>query len=75
MLNTMNTVVHHVLYVFVLFFKMAQGVMEHRTDIMALHRVGKKSGEIFKTLQGLGVSCMFVYRTLARYGESGSTKD
>ncbi len=50
MLNTMNTVVRRMLYMFVLFFKMAQGVEEHRVTVIALHLVGKKFDEIFKTL-------------------------
>ncbi len=70
----MNTVVRHMLYVFVLFLKMAQGVEEHRAAVIVLHRIGKKSGEIFKTLQSLGISCTFVYQTLAQYRETGSTK-
>ncbi len=74
MMNMMNTEVCSMLYVFVLFFKMAQGVEEHRTAIIALPRIGMKSGEIFKTFQGLSVSCMFVYQTLALYRESGSPK-
>ncbi len=62
----MNIAVCHMLYVFVLFFKMVQRVEEHRAAVIALHHVGKKSDEI---------SRMFVYQTLARYRESSSTKD
>ncbi len=75
MLNTMNTVVHRMLYVFVLSFKIAQGVEEHRAAVIALHHVWKKFGEIFRTLQGLGISRMFVYWALAWYRETGRTKD
>ncbi len=74
MLNTMNTVVCCILFI-VLFFKMAQRVAEHRAAVIALNHAGKKSGEIFKTLQVLGISCMFVYQTLAGYRETGSMKD
>ncbi len=74
MLNTMNTVVRHMLYVFVLFFKMVQRLEEHRAAIITLYRIGKKSGELFKTLQGLGISHMLVYQALGWYKETGSTK-
>ncbi len=75
MLDTMNTVVRCMLNVFILFFKMVQGVEEHRAAVITLHHVGKKSGEIFKTLQGLCISHIFVYQTLAWCRETGSMKD
>ncbi len=71
----MNTVVRLMLYMFVHFFKMVRRVEEHRAAVIALYRIGKKSGEIFKTLQDLDISHMFIYQTLARYREIGSTKD
>ncbi len=75
MLNTMNTIVCGILYMFVLFFKMVQEVEEHQATVTALHHIGKKSGEIFKTFQGPGILCMFVYQPLAQYTETGSMKD
>ncbi len=44
MLIIVNTVVRCMLYVFVLVFKMAQGVEEHQAAVITLHHIGKKSG-------------------------------
>ncbi len=71
----LNTIVRCLLYVFVRFFKMAEGVEKHWAAVIDSHHDGKKSGGIFKTLLGFSISCMFVYQTLARYRETGSTKD
>lgn len=37
---------------------------ERRTAVHALHHVGKQPIEIFKTLQGLSITRMSVYRTI-----------
>ncbi|XP_045448927.1 uncharacterized protein LOC123657426 [Melitaea cinxia] len=52
---------------------MEYGVKENR--IAALHKVGMESSIIFQTLQKLGISRMFVYRTINRYSNTLSVED
>ena len=56
-------------------FKMEWGEYENRVAVIALHKVGKSPGEIFKTLQKLKISRRFVYRTIQRFIETGTVKD
>nr|AEO90418.1 putative MhmaT1 transposase [Misgolas hubbardi] len=48
---------------------------ENRVAVIALHKVGKSSSEIFNLLQQLQISRMFVYRTIKRFVESGNSYD
>ncbi|CAH2092028.1 unnamed protein product [Euphydryas editha] len=43
---------------------MEWGVKENRIAVIALHKVGMEPPIIFQTLQKLGISRMFVYRTI-----------
>ena len=54
---------------------MEWGCYENRVAVIALHKVGKSPGEIFKTLQKLQISEKFVYRTINRFVETGTVRD
>lgn len=43
--------------------------------MIALHKVGMELSVIFQTLQKLGISRMFVYRTINRYNNTYSVED
>ena len=43
---------------------------ENRIAVIALHKVGMEPSKIFKSLQRLGISQMFVYRTINRFAET-----
>lgn len=48
---------------------------ENRIAVIALHKCNMKKGDIFKTLQPLGISRMFVYRCINLFEETGDIKD
>ncbi|XP_045456525.1 uncharacterized protein LOC123666478 [Melitaea cinxia] len=55
---------------------MELGVKENRVAVnAALHKVGMEPSIIFQTLQKLGISRMFVYRTNNRYSITSSVED
>lgn len=54
---------------------MEWGVKENRIAVIALHKVGMEPSVIFQTLQKLGISRMFVYRTINRYNNTSSVED
>lgn len=54
---------------------MEWSVKGNRIAVIALHKVGMEQSVIFKTRQKLGISCMFVYRTIDRYTNTFSVED
>lgn len=54
---------------------MEWGDKENRIAIIALYKVGKTPSFIFDTLNPLGISRMFVYRTIERYDETQGVED
>ncbi|XP_045462489.1 uncharacterized protein LOC123672444 isoform X2 [Harmonia axyridis] len=50
-------------------------LLEKRTAVITLHNAGKQPSEILKQLRGVGVTRLFVYRTLKRYRETGDVVD
>lgn len=48
---------------------------ENRTAVIALHKAGKTASDIVKQLRGVGVSRLFVYRTIKRYNDTGDVVD
>lgn len=54
---------------------MEWGTKENRIAVIALYKVGKEPADIFDTLKKLGISRMFVYRTIQRYTETMSVDD
>lgn len=48
---------------------------ENRIAVIALHKCEMKKSDIFKTLQPLGISRMFVYRCIKLYEETKDIKD
>lgn len=54
---------------------MEWGVKENRVAVIALHKCGKSAGQIFELLKPLGISRMFVYRAIARFGELSGVED
>mgnify|MGYP002716655119 CR=1 FL=1 len=51
------------------------GVYENRIAVLALFRCGKRAKDIFSTLKPLGISERFVFRTIARFKQTGETVD
>ncbi|KAA5578489.1 helix-turn-helix domain-containing protein, partial [Acinetobacter baumannii] len=50
-------------------------VKENRIAVIALHKVGMDPSVIFQTFQKLGISLIFVYRTINRYNNTSSVED
>ena len=66
----------HINYVEVYaFFTLLDIMDEKRSAVVGLFRAGKTASEIFRLLKNGGVKRAFVYRTIKRYKETGSTKD
>lgn len=56
-------------------FTMDWGDKENRVAVIALHKCGFEKSAIFKTLQPLGISRMFVYRAVKLFEETGGIDD
>ncbi|CAH2089999.1 unnamed protein product [Euphydryas editha] len=54
---------------------MEWGVKENRIAVIALHKLGMEPSVMFQILQKLGISRMFVYRTINRYNNTSSVED
>lgn len=48
---------------------------ENHVAVLALHKVSKSPEEIFKALQKLQISNMFVYRTIKKFSEPETVRD
>ena len=47
---------------------------DKRSAVVALYQNGRKPSEILNELKNTGVNRMFIYRTIKRFTETGSTK-
>ena len=54
---------------------MEWGLYEDRIAVLALHRCGKRAKEIATTLKPIGINERFVFRTIARFKETGEAID
>ena len=54
---------------------MMEGLKELRCAVLALYKEGKKQVEILKLLKHHKVNRMFIYRTIRRFTETGTTED
>ncbi|KAF2888654.1 hypothetical protein ILUMI_17519 [Ignelater luminosus] len=51
---------------------MKSEMYEKRVAVLALHKVGKSANQIYSLLKKLPITKRFVFRTIARYKETGS---
>lgn len=54
---------------------MEWGNNENRIAVIALHKCGNSASQIFTLLKKLGISKMFIYRTIDRFLESSQVED
>ena len=54
---------------------MEWGDIENRIVVIGLKKCGMETGDIFRTLQPLGVSRSFVYRAVKLFGDTGGVAD
>lgn len=54
---------------------MEWGLYEDRIAVLALHRCGKRAKEMATTLKPIGINERFVFRTIARFKETGEAID
>lgn len=54
---------------------MEWGDVENRIAVIALHKCGYERGDIFKMLQPLQISRMFVYRAVKLFEDTGGVRD
>ncbi|KAF2905019.1 hypothetical protein ILUMI_01156 [Ignelater luminosus] len=54
---------------------MKSEMYEKRVAVLALHKVGKSANQIYSLLKKLPITKRFVFRTIARYKETGSVEN
>lgn len=54
---------------------MEWGDIENRVVVIGLHKCKMQKGEIFRTLQPLGITRCFVYRTIKLFEDTGGVRD
>ncbi|KAF2886366.1 hypothetical protein ILUMI_19807 [Ignelater luminosus] len=54
---------------------MKSEMYEKRVAVLALHKMGKSANQIYSLLKKLPITKRFVFRTIAKYKETGSVED